>query len=63
MFPFFSSAPMDNDTVDWKYQTVPLTTSIKGGDEVKIKATFTPNYGTVLLDEIKIVTKQHCIPR
>ena len=59
----FSPVPMDNDTVDWKYQTVPLVTSLDGGEEVVIRAEFTPRYGAAILDEIKITTRQHCFPR
>lgn len=49
--------------LDWQFISIPLALSNEGGDQIKIEAVTTPSAGYVLLDNTKITTRQHCIPR
>ena len=59
----FFVASLSVATAPWKYKSIPLSVSMGGGDQIMIRAINNPTAGMTLLDNIKIITRQHCIPR
>ena len=52
-----------SDMSAWQQQAVPLPAMRKEGDALKIKAVFNPEHGGYALDNIKVATRDTCVPK